>query len=217
MTDEELFKVYIKREVCAHCRFPQFCKGKGEKDCSDIAIIKRHYLAGVEAGKSQAETDLATVAYMQGAESGYNKAFVEADKNLKAIVADFNKDKGDKRKMTETERNQIKGALLKCAEENENKSTLTGHIVVSSLCKSAVERIEELEKEKCELLGIIQGKDKVIQELEKELNNMLVSKNQQLTKAKEIIKEMLGILPKENIEGIYEITEEAEQFLRENE
>lgn len=37
----------------------------------------------------------------------------------------------------------------------------------------------------------------------------------QLTKAKEIIKEMLSILPKENIEGIYEITEEAEQFLRE--
>ena len=32
-------------------------------------------------------------------------------------------------------------------------------------------------------------------------------------KAKELIKEMLSILPKENIEGIYEITEEAEQFL----
>lgn len=79
------------------------------------------------------------------------------------------------------------------------------------------EKEEELEKEKCELLGIIQGKDKVIQELKKELNNMLVSKNQQLTKAKEIIKEVLSILPKENIEGIYEITEEAEQFLRENE
>ena len=76
---------------------------------------------------------------------------------------------------------------------------------------------EELEKEKCELLGIIQGKDKVIQELKKELNSMLVSKNQQLTKAKEIIEEMLSILPKENIEGVYEITEEAEQFLRENE
>ena len=29
-------------------------------------------------------------------------------------------------------------------------------------------RIAELEKEKCELLGIIQGKDKVVQELEKE-------------------------------------------------
>ena len=63
-------------------------------------------------------------AFKDGAEFGYNKAFVEADKNLKAIVADFNK-------------------------------------------------------------------------------------------AKEIIKEMLGMLPKENIEGVYEITEEAEQFIRE--
>ena len=32
----------------------------------------------------------------------------------------------------------------------------------------AFKAIAELEKEKCELLGIIQGKDKVIQELEKE-------------------------------------------------
>ena len=39
--------------------------------------------------------------------------------------------------------------------------------------------------------------------------------NKQLTKAKEIIKEMLSILPKENIEGVYEITEEAEEFLKE--
>ena len=31
-------------------------------------------------------------AYIAGAEFGYNKAFVEADKNLKAVVADFNKD-----------------------------------------------------------------------------------------------------------------------------
>lgn len=47
---------------------------------------------------------------------------------------------------------------------------------------SAIQKdVAELEKEKCELLGIIQGKDKVIQEL-KELNNMLVSKNQQLKK-----------------------------------
>lgn len=36
-----------------------------------------------------------------------------------------------------------------------------------------------------------------------------------LTKAKKIIKEMLSILPKENIEGVYEITEEAEEFLKE--
>ncbi len=45
---------------------------------------------------------------------------------------------------------------------------------------SAIQKdVAELEKEKCELLGIIQGKDKVIQELKKELNSMLVSKNQQ--------------------------------------
>ena len=68
--------------------------------------------------------DLMRDAFKDGAEFGYNKAFVEADKNLKAIVADFNK-------------------------------------------------------------------------------------------AKELIKEMLSILPKENIEGIYEITEEAEEFIRE--
>ena len=30
-------------------------------------------------------------AYLAGAELGYTKAFVEADKNLKAIVTDFNK------------------------------------------------------------------------------------------------------------------------------
>ena len=29
--------------------------------------------------------------FQKGAEYGYNKAFVEADKNLKAIVTDFNK------------------------------------------------------------------------------------------------------------------------------
>ena len=41
-----------------------------------------------------------------------------------------------------------------------------------------------------------------------------VKAQKQLTKATEIIKEMLSALPKENIEGVYEITEEAEQFLR---
>ena len=37
----------------------------------------------------------------------------------------------------------------------------------------------------------------------------------QLTKAKEIIRDLLHVLPKENIEGVYEVTEEAEQFLKE--
>ena len=40
-------------------------------------------------------------------------------------------------------------------------------------------------------------------------------KNPQLIKAKGIIKNLLYCLPKENIEDIYEITEEAEQFLSE--
>ena len=40
---------------------------------------------------------------------------------------------------------------------------------------------------------------------------------EQLIKAKEIIKDLLQCLPKENIEGVYEIAEEAEQFLRKGE
>ena len=38
-----------------------------------------------------------------------------------------------------------------------------------------------------------------------------------LIKAKEVVKDLLSVLPEENIEGIYEIAEEAEQFLRERE
>ena len=34
---------------------------------------------------------------------------------------------------------------------------------------------------------------------------------------KQIIKDLLKYLPKENIEGVYELTEAAEQFLRETE
>ena len=110
-----------------------------------------------------------------------------------------------------------------CEKEYENKC-LTQKIMY----------IKELKEEKCELLGIIQGKDKVIQELEKENaelklyakaleetdnTNILhcMKVNGKLYKAKELIKEMLSILPKENIEGVYEITEEAEQFLRKSE
>ena len=49
--------------------------------------------------------------------------------------------------MTEEQRHQIKNALLQCAEENENRNYATFHIVVSSICRSAKERIEELEKQ----------------------------------------------------------------------
>ena len=36
-----------------------------------------------------------------------------------------------------------------------------------------------------------------------------------LIKAMAIIKDLLSVLPKENTEGVYEVVEEAEQFLRE--
>lgn len=85
--------------------------------------------------------------------------------------------------------------------------------------KEAEERARELEKEKCELLGIIQGKDKVIQELKKELNSMMVSKNQQFIKAKELIEELSSSLSVvgECEEEECELLNRAEQFLKESE
>ena len=122
--------------------------------------------------------------------------------------------------------------LLSCTNCPENKGGWGCEKEYENKCLTQkIEFIKELEEEKCELLGIIQGKDKIIQELKKE-NTELKEKyvkecedtmyvvtdySKQLTKAKELIKEMLSILPKENIEGIYEITEEAEQFLRKSE
>lgn len=44
--------------------------------------------------------------------------------------------------------NELKQGLLKCANENENKTYLTGQVIVSSICKDAKNTIERLEKEK---------------------------------------------------------------------
>jgi hypothetical protein len=97
------------------------------------------------------------------------------------------------------------------------------------------ERIEQLEKEKCELLGIIQGKDKVIKELEEESDFFHIEKgkyksdflqeaknniklNRQLIKAKEIIRDFLSVaidyIDKEDKN--YSFIAEAEQFLKED-
>ena len=43
----------------------------------------------------------------------------------------------------------------------------------------------------------------------------LKKRDDQFTKAKAIIKDLLSVLPKENVEGVYETVEAAEQFLRE--
>ena len=112
-----------------------------------------------------------------------------------------------------------KKELIKLSRENLRKSKQ------GSLCecydeafikgyKLSAKRIKELEKEIAELKG----------EADNILDNWcrgddpcphLKKRDEQLTKAKEIIKDLLQVLPKENIKGIYEITEEAEQFLRE--
>lgn len=46
------------------------------------------YCGNLDKSKTR---DFIKDAFKDGAEFGYNKAFVEADKNLKAVVADFNK------------------------------------------------------------------------------------------------------------------------------
>ena len=69
--------------------------------------------------------------------------------------------------------------------------------------------IAKLKKENAEL----KQHAKALEETENTNILHCMKVNGKLYKAKEIIKEMLSILPKENIDGIYEITEEAEQFL----
>ena len=118
--------------------------------------------------------------------------------------------------MTEIERNQIKGALLKCAEENENKFTLTGHIVVSSLCKSAVERIEELEKENAQLKSKNCWKTCEYAEPKSQWISQHIQDVVQLTKAKKIIRNCLNLW--NNVmteETVRALIKEAEQFIKE--
>ena len=56
------------------------------KEAEEYAIENREYY---EEGKNDSKA--LKQAYLAGAELGYTKAFVEADKHLKAIVTDFNK------------------------------------------------------------------------------------------------------------------------------
>ena len=69
--------------------------------------------------------------------------------------------------------------------------------------------IAKLKKENAELKQYA----KALEETDNTNSLHCMKVNDKLYKAKEIIKEMLSILPKETIGGIYEITEEAEQFL----
>lgn len=75
---------------------------------------------------------------------------------------------------------------------------------------------EELEREKCELLGIIQEKDKAIAELEaengaKKYAEFYFQTNEKLTKAKEIIREFVDNVERYSINN--EILDRADDFL----
>ena len=145
---------------------------------------------------------------------------MKAEEELKPIYT-------SKYKITETGQ-VLKRTKDEMKDEMKNKISMALKAPVLQqgfeiICKN----LAELEKEKCELLGIIQGKDKVIQELKKELNSMLVSKNQQLAKAKEIIKKFSEFVnnevefdpehPQEHTDLWNELCEKAEQFLKESE
>ena len=88
-----------------------------------------------------------------------------------------------------------------CAKEYENKC-LAQKIVF----------IQELKKENAKLKKEL----KISQRCWQDQKNISLNANCSLHKAKEIIRDLLHCLPKENIEGVYEVTEEAEQFLKES-
>ena len=81
--------------------------------------------------------EIAKVAFKDGAEFGYNKDNEELKEKISVLLSCKNCPEN-------------KGGWI-CAKEYENKCLA-----------QKIEFIKELEKEKCELLGIIQGKDKEI-------------------------------------------------------
>lgn len=51
---------------------------------------------------------------------------------------------------------ELKQALLKCANENEDKTYLTGQVIIGSICKDAKNAIEKLEQENEQLKAQIE-------------------------------------------------------------
>ena len=78
-------------------------------------------------------------------------------------------------------------------------------------------KLSRLEKENAELKSKNCWKTCEYAEPKSQWISQHIQDVEQLIKAKEIIKDLLQCLPKENIEGVYEITEEAEEFIREAE
>ena len=86
-------------------------------------------------------------AFENGAEFGYNKAFVEADKNFKAILTDFKKAGYQKRQ-------EIKEMTKEECEIETSKAIMEMRSRIAELEEEKAEleeENEELEKEKAEL------------------------------------------------------------------
>lgn len=58
-------------------------------------------------------------------------------------------------------------------------------------------------------------KDPILQQGFEVICSKLSRLEKENAELKEIIKDLLSVLPKENIEGVYEVTEAAEEFLKE--
>ena len=117
--------------------------------------------------------------------------------------------------------------LLSCKNCPENKGGWICEKEYEKKCLTQkVMFIKELKEEIAELnekLEIIEKKRDYWKESSFDWRHKCTSKKsfrdavkaqKQLTKAKEIIKDLLKCLPNENIEGIYEVTTAAEEFLR---
>lgn len=102
-------------------------------------------------------------------------------------------------------------------DEESDICTTMGELIIT------LKGIPDLEKEKCELLGIIQGKDKVIKDLKEKYDTCLRENTglkihsayveKKLIKAKELLKWALHSDP-EHDEDFDQKWEEAEQFLK---
>ena len=130
--------------------------------------------------------------------------------------------------MTKEELEKKISVLLSCKNCPENKGGLICQKEYEDKCLSQkIQYIKELQEEITELKGIkdvatlIRANNDTVTTL-MQLNNMLVSKNQQLTKAKDLFLRFIGLKNKPCASGhsinmlLYEnICAEAEQFLSE--
>ena len=67
---------------------------------------------------------------------------------------------------------ELKQALLKCANENEDKTYLTGQVIISSICKDAKNTIGKLEKENEQLKAQIRKLEKENEQLKAQIEKM---------------------------------------------